>query len=141
MKYLLLALTFGIQSLYAQQGIKGKVEWISGNQMPGPDKVAAKAQPIVRAVYIYEATTTTQATSHGGLFYTDIGTKLIKVSKSKKNGSFCIKLPPGDYSVFIKEEQGLFANGFDSNNRIQCVTVKKGEYTRLNILVNYQAAY
>jgi hypothetical protein len=144
MKSILLVLFLSAQMLYAQQGIKGKVEWISGNQMPGPGKTErnqSKAQAVTREISIYEATTTQQATSQGGVFYTNISTKLIKTIKSKKDGRFCIKLPPGDYSVFVKEKDGLFANQFDGNGRIQCITVKKGEYATLNILINYEAAY
>lgn len=141
MKYLLLALTFCVQVLYAQQGIKGKVEWVSGNQMPGPGKKETKAQPIVREIYIYEATTTQQAASQGATFFSDVSTKLIKTIKSKKDGNFCVKLPPGEYSVLVKEDHGLFANQFDGKGRIQCIEVKKGEFARLVIQVNYEAVY
>lgn len=140
MKYLVLAFTLSTLSLYAQQGIKGKVEWVSGNQMPGPDKKVSKSQPLVRKIFIYEATTTQQTTSEG-VFFSNITTKLIATTKSKKNGSFKVKLPPGEYSILIKESQGLFANSFDSKNCIQCVKVKKGEFASITILVNYQAAY
>lgn len=141
MKYLLIVLALGVQPLYAQQGIKGKVEWISGNQMPGPDKVPGKPLPIVREIHIYEPTSPEQTASQGGLFYSGITTRLVKIIKSRKDGSFCVKLPPGEYSLFVKEDKGLFANKFDSQNRIHCITVEKGKFTTLNIVVNYEAAY
>jgi hypothetical protein len=52
-----------------------------------------------------------------------------------------VKLPPGEYSLFIEEEKGLFANSFDGQSCIQCITVKKGEFNSITILVNYEAAY
>jgi hypothetical protein len=140
MKYLTLAFVFCTFSVFAQQGIKGKVEWVSGNQMPGPGKKESAAQPIVRKIHVYEATTIAQ-TSQNGVFFSNITTKLIKTVKSKKNGQFCIKLPPGEYSLFIEEEKGLFANSFNGQNRIQCITVKKGEFSSITIEVNYEAAY
>jgi hypothetical protein len=66
---------------------------------------------------------------------------LLKKVKSKKDGSFCVKLAPGKYSVFVKEPKGLFANTFDVQGCIQCVTVKKGEFTKITIEVNYEAFY
>jgi hypothetical protein len=141
MKYLILALALSTSSLYAQQGIKGKVEWLSGNQMPGPGKKESKAQPLVRKIYIYEPTTIQQATLQGGVFFSNVTTKLITTIKSKKDGSFCVKLPPGEYSLFVSEQKGLFANSFDSLGRIQCISVKKDEYNSITILVNYEAAY
>jgi len=141
MKLILLLIALSIQVLYAQQGIKGKVEWISGNQMPGPDKPTSKAKPIVREIFFYEATSIEQAISESGVFFSNITTKLVKTVTSKKNGNFCVKLPPGTYSIFVKEPSGLYANAFDTNACIQCVTVRPKEYTQQFILVNYEAAY
>jgi hypothetical protein len=141
MKLIILLLTLSVQVLYAQQGIKGKIEWISGNQMPGPDKQLTATKPIVREIFIYEATSTKQAASESGIFFSNITTKLIKTVKSKKSGNFCVKLPPGTYSIFVKEPLGLYANSFDSSGYIQCVTVKPNEYTQVSILVNYEAVY
>lgn len=127
--------------MYAQkQGIKGKVVWVSGNQMPGPDKKETIPQGIKREIYIYEATTLSQ-TQQEGVFFSNITTKLIGKTRSRKNGKFCIKLPPGEYSVFVKEEKGLFANQFDVDNKVHPITIKKGEFLNLTIQVNYEAAY
>jgi hypothetical protein len=128
-------------SLYAQQGIKGSVIWVSGNQMPGPDKPTSQPKQIAREVHIYPAISMNQVTAIDGVFFTEIKTPLIKKVKSKKDGSFCVKLPPGEYSLFVKEPKGLFANSFDGQGRIQCVTVKQGEYSNITIQVNYEAAY
>jgi hypothetical protein len=142
MKYSLpLVLLLFSVAAYAQQGIKGNVVWLSGNQMPGPDKPEAKPKGIAREVHIYEATTLEQTENIENIFFKKISTRLVAKIKSKKNGSFCVKLPPGEYSIFVMEPQGLFANIFDGQGRIQCVTVKHKEYTKITILVNYEAAY
>lgn len=143
MRYsILLFLVFTVAFSYAQkQGIKGKVEWISGNQMPGPDKPATQPQGIKREIYIYQATTVTQTSPQDGTFFSDIKTVLVRKIRSKKNGKFCVRLPPGKYSIFVKEPRGLFANSFDGQSCIQCVQVNSGEYTTVTLLVNYEAAY
>lgn len=123
-----------------QQGIKGKVEWISGNQMPGPDRPASKPTGIKREIWIYQATTLDHV-SMDGVFFSDIQTVLVKKVKSGKKGCFKAKLPSGDYSLFSREKNGLFANRFDGLNRINCITVKPGEFTEITIRVDYEAAY
>ncbi|MBL7845103.1 MAG: carboxypeptidase regulatory-like domain-containing protein [Cyclobacteriaceae bacterium] len=123
-----------------QQGIKGKVEWISGNQMPGPDQPPSKPLGIKREIWIYQATTIDQV-SMDGVFFSDIPTFLVKKVKSNKKGCFKATLPPGDYSLFIKEKYGLFANRFDGQNRVNCLTVKPGEFIEITIRVDYEAAY
>ncbi len=142
MKKLLLALILVLPaiSLLGQQGIKGKVEWVSGNQMPGPDGPASKPLGIKREILVYQATRLTQASMDGVFFY-HIQTVLVKKVKSAKNGFFKATLPPGEYSIFIKEKNGLFANRFDSQNRINCVIVKPGQFTEITIRVDYEAAY
>jgi hypothetical protein len=140
--YVFVVLAFVVQFSYAQkQGIKGKVIWESGNQMPGPDQVDAEPIGIKREVYIYEATAVQQTTQHDGIFFSDITSKFIRKVTSKKNGKFCVKLPPGEYSLFVKEPQGLFANSFDGQNRIQVIRVQPGEFVTPTFLVNYTAAY
>lgn len=123
-----------------KQGICGKVIWTSGNQMPGPGLQSSKPASIVREVCIYEATSAAKVTEANG-FYSSIQTKLIKKVKTKKDGTFCVKLPVGTYSVFVKEEKGLWANIFDGQGIINPVTVAAKSCTPLTINVNYQAAY
>lgn len=128
-------------SVIAQkQGICGKVVWTSGNQMPGPGLQSSKPAGIVREVYIYEATATTKVTEASG-FYSSIQTKLVKKVKTKKDGTFCVKLPVGTYSVFVKEGKGLWANIFDGQGIINPVTVVAKSCTPHTININYQAAY
>lgn len=143
MKYfILIAFCLTAYSVLAQkQGIRGQVVWVSGNQMPGPDRKITESPGIKREIYIYQATTLDQATVQDGVFFSNITTALVKEIRSNKKGKFCVKLPPGEYSVFVKESRGLFANSFDMNNRIQCITVKSGEYANPVIQVNYEAAY
>jgi hypothetical protein len=98
MKYLLcLGLLIAIIPAFAQnQGIAGRVEWISGNQMPGPDKPATKAKGIKREIWIYQPTSMADANVTDGVFFSNIKTTLIKKVKSNCRGRFRVKLAPGN---------------------------------------------
>ena len=123
-----------------RHGIKGTVEWISGDQMPGPDKPESPVMGIQREIWIYEPVFYTN-TNVDGVFFFEIPTRLVKKVTSKSNGRFKVKLPPGEYSIFVMEEKGLFANSFDSQNRINCVKVTHGKMTEISIRVDYEAVY
>ncbi len=124
-----------------KQGIKGQVLWVSGNQLPGPDSKRTAHYGVQRELHIYELTTTHQATMSPEGFFSNIKTKLVTVVTTKADGSFKLRLPAGKYSVFVKEDKGLFANHFDENNAINLITVKEKQFTWLPISIDYQAAY
>jgi hypothetical protein len=124
-----------------RQGIRGRVVWVTGNQMPGPGQAPSHPQGIRREIWIYEPTFLTDARQSEGVFFSAIRTKLIKKVRSKSDGRFKTRLPPGHYSLFSMEKKGLFANLFDGQGRINPIEVKAGEYVELTIRVDYTAAY
>ncbi len=143
MKYVfLVALAVALASdvIAQKQGICGKVTWVEGNQMPGPGVKRTEGTGIVREIYVYELTTRNEATQGNGL-YKEVSSTLVAKGKSNKRGEYRIKLPPGTYSVFTKEPDGLFANVFDAKGSINPVTVRSDDFTILNIVINYKAAY
>ena len=110
--------------------------------MPSPDAPPSSGRRgVERTVCIYELTNSSQTTSQDGVFHTAIQTKLITQVKTDANGNFTVNLKPGRYSLFTKEEQGLYANLFDGEMNIFPVEVKKGEVTAVEFLVNYNAFY
>lgn len=127
-------------SFSQKQGLSGQVFWVSGNQMPGPESVLSPNQGAIREILIYELTGFDDVTVVGP-FFRDIKTKMIATVQSNADGTFKIKLPPGSYSVFTKEKNGLYANLFDENKNINPVTIKASQYTWKTITVDYEAAY
>jgi hypothetical protein len=123
-----------------KQGIKGQVFWLNGNQMPGPGKSSAPGYGVVREIHIYNAATLTDTQQENG-FYSAINTSFVTKVISRPDGSFTVKLPEGRYSVFVKEDKGLFANLFDGKGCINCVTVRPRKYAWVTITVDYEAAY
>jgi hypothetical protein len=82
----------------------------------------------------------TRAEAHAP-FYTAINTKLIKQVNSDTKGEFKVKLPPGQYSLFIKKDDRFYANLFDEKNNIAPVTVAKGKFTEVEVRADYDAVY
>ena len=129
-------------SVQTGQGIQGHVFWVGGNQLPGPGKDSSSdRKPIAREIYIYKALTLDRAGDKQGDFYSTINGELIKTIKSQPDGSFETNLPVGQYSLFTKEDGGLFANRMDGQGCINCFDVKSREFTTVDITVDYDAAY
>jgi hypothetical protein len=125
-----------------KQGITGRILWQAGNQMPSPDAPPTEnKRGVERTVYIYELTNANQVTTQNGVFHTNIQTKLVAETTSDANGFFSVALKPGRYSLFTKEEKGLYANMFDGEMNIFPVEVKEGQVTTIEFLINYQASY
>jgi hypothetical protein len=123
------------------QGICGSIVWKSGNLMPPPDRKPVKAKPVQRELFVYDLTSTEQATLQDG-FYKAIVTTLIKSAKSDSEGKFCLELPEGKYSLFIKEgNKGLYANQFDGDGNIFPVKVGKDKLSIIVFTIDYQAVY
>jgi hypothetical protein len=124
-----------------QQGICGSIFWKSGNFMPSPDREMPKAKPVQREILVYELTNISEATLQNG-FYTAIVKSKIKSIKSDAEGKFCLDLPKGEYSLFVKEgEKGLYANSFDGQGNIFPVKVNKDKVSIIVFTIDYQAVY
>ena len=118
-----------------RQGIQGQVFLVATTLA---DSTAARPNPnagIQREVVIHQLTTLGQAKHENGIFKS-VPTEMVLSMLTEKDGSFKAKLPPGEYSVFIKEAGGLYANLFEQN-RINPVIVKPKQYSWVTITVEY----
>jgi hypothetical protein len=118
---------------YLKQGIEGKVFL----EINSPDSIKHKRPEtgVQREVHIYELTTLDQASHENGIFKS-VPTNNVMIILTQGDGSFKVKLPPGTYSLFIKEPAGLYANLF-SKNQINPVVVKPKQYTWITITIEY----
>ncbi|HLF45309.1 MAG TPA: hypothetical protein VI548_02725 [Chitinophagaceae bacterium] len=124
-----------------KQGIAGQVFELTGNQMPSPDRPRnTEGTPIKATVYVFELTNHHEQIRESGV-YTTINTRKITAIKTTANGEFKIALTEGVYSLFVKVEEGYFANLYDEKMNIHPVTIKKDELTTTKIKVDYKAAY
>jgi hypothetical protein len=123
-----------------RQGIRGEVFWVGGNQMPGPGKPATARLGIKREIYIHKVTTV-ENENQTGPFFADLKSELVTKLLSREDGSFKVKLPPGEYSIFVKEPKGMFANLINGKGKINPVTVQAKRFTWISITVDYEAVY
>jgi hypothetical protein len=128
------------------QGIMGQVFWVEGNLMPqvsedgsGPTEISNR-QSVQRTLKIHSLTHIDQL-SIGDYLIGNIQTREIASIDTEQDGSFRIELPVGKYSLFTVEQEGFFANIFDSENHVNPVEVKSGEWSRYDIVINYKAVY
>jgi len=130
-----------LQQPVVRQGIFGKVTYISGNQMPSPDKRGKSVDKgVVRWLAIYELTDSKQVSGQAPM-YTQVRSKLVTRVQSDAEGQYKCSLYPGRYSVFVEENNEFFANSIDNEGYIASVQVKTKTVTELNIRINYKALY
>jgi len=122
------------------EGIKGRIEIWEGDFMPpGKGKIYYEK----KVVLIFEKTNLTNCQGEEGnpTFYTKVNSRLIDSVVSDKDGYFSLSLPPGEYSLFVRERGLFYANLFDGDGFIFPVRVEKGKITEVNIRIDYKATY
>ncbi|SHO63000.1 hypothetical protein [Algoriphagus zhangzhouensis] len=128
------------------EGVTGTVTWLEGNQMPGiidedsETEKNPKGVGVKRTLLIYPLTNVADTKNENGLF-TSVSGKPVTTIETEEDGSYHLQLAPGRYSVFTKEENGLFANIFDGDGNIQPITIKENEWNLLDIIINYKAVF
>lgn len=124
------------------QGITGYITEAIGNQMPMKGEPLPTARGILTTVLVYEPTNISQVSRIGtSPIYTAINTKQVASVKTDSTGAFTIELPPGSYSLFVKQGKQFYSNLFDVNNNIALFTVEEGKLTRADLKVSSRASY
>lgn len=133
------------------QGVYGSVLFWEGDFMPTypEDDSGGEVYPVVRDVCIFEAVLHHDVEwsyveiEPGCSTYlaTDIPATLLAVARSDKNGYFEAELPPGMYSIFVREGGHYYANLIDGAGYVFPVEVREGEASRIQFDITYMAAY
>ncbi len=121
------------------EGVAGTLTLIEGDCMPAGGGVenTCKEYPVKRKIIVYEYTLMRQTEHEGGAVYTKVNTKLITVAECDKEGFYQVKLPPGEYSLFIEEKGKLYAGGADGYGGINPVKVEQGKVANGNLRLSY----
>lgn len=99
-------------------------------------------KPVVREVLFYELTSMDSVVQVGyGSFYSQVHSKLVGSTFSNAHGFFEIRLPPGTYSVFVREDSLLYSNLFDGESHIFPVVVRKKEVTGIRFDISYASTF
>lgn len=120
---------------------QGEVRWVTGNQMPGPNRATTDGAPVVRELFIYKPLLQKDLPMGSTGLFVNLPSKPVKTVQSGADGKFMVTLPPGKYSVFTKEEDGYFGGTFDMNGVVSPVVLKAGDNPPYKIIINYSAAY
>ncbi|MEO0099758.1 MAG: carboxypeptidase-like regulatory domain-containing protein [candidate division WOR-3 bacterium] len=123
-----------------KEGIKGRVEIWEGDFMP-PSQGRIYYEP--KTVLVFKKVNLLNCLKEEGksTFYTKINSPLIDSVITDQNGYFFLALPPGEYSLFVRERGLFYANLFDGDGFIFPVRVEKGKVTEVNIKIDYKATY
>lgn len=141
----LLLMSYTLQNngqMNIKQGVYGTIYWVQGNMMPSPDEPRAnQGRPIEKQINIYKVTKFEDVEGQAPLF-TKISTELVKTVKSNSQGFYQCELSPGRYSIFtLEEKNSYFANNFNGEGEINMIEIVAGQKIKLDINVNYKAAY
>jgi len=125
-----------------REGISGYISIEKGNRMPSPDMPVDPPKGLKTQVFIHEITSISQlkSTETSGL-YALIPTPLVASTFTDSTGYFSISLKPGSYSVFVKYQEGFYANWFNEKNQVAPVVVVADSVTKVNIKVTIGATY
>ena len=138
----LASLTVSNEAGCSRTGIKGYVYLVKGNQMPSPDRPPSKPAGLETELYIHTLTSLDQVKRVGiTAFYSQVNTPLVTTVKTDASGAFSVKLPPGNYSLFVKKGGNYYANLFDGKNNIYPVEVVQGKMTEVEFKADYDAVY
>jgi hypothetical protein len=116
------------------EGIWGTLIQREGNWMPGAGG-DRKEFPTQREIAVYEYTTVRDITGYPTAC--EVLTKLVATTTCDKEGFYEIKLKPGKYSVFIKENGKLYANGGDSFGGLNPAVVASNSVSEMNLVIDY----
>lgn len=105
-----------------------------------PWRQPVEQKGVAREVYVYPVLTMADVKMEG-VFVSEVNKPVYKKLQSTSSGKFIINLPAGVYSILIKEDAGLFVNSFDVKQQLNPITVNSGQVTRVEIIINYNAAY
>lgn len=123
-----------------KQGIYGTVLLKQGNQMPAPGRKLSPGQPVIREIAVYQLTNVSDVKNDNGIF-SAIKTASVAKTRSNAKGYFELALPVGQYSVFVVEKEGLYANYFNGKGSISPVEVLKDSLTQKDIYISNKAIF
>lgn len=125
------------------QGLWGDVWFWEGDFMPmiSPSCASGTITAVVREIYIHELTTFDDVDEESPTFYSSINTPLIAVAQSDTDGFFEVELSPGSYSVFAKEGDLYYANGFGHYGEIYPIEVVLNNLTEIRFDITYLSSW
>ena len=123
----------------SSQGIRGKVEIWEGDFMPMVDPKSTRNKILpgsgrkVRVFSPYKMS--------GGAKLDSVASNVIAESRCDSAGIFFVATEPGDYSVFVEDNGGWYANSWNGQGVQGAVTVEAKKITTLQIKITSKATF
>ena len=100
-----------------------------------------EAVGVRREVLIYPLMNRSRLEDLEGGFYALPDQEPLKTVSSGNDGTFSLRLDPGSYSLFVKEDGKLYANLSDGEGNVHPVEVEAGKVTEIEFKITYAAYY
>ncbi|HEY0135831.1 MAG TPA: hypothetical protein VGB85_17220 [Nannocystis sp.] len=123
------------------EGIAGVICFWEGNFMSTlePDE-RGTVKPVPRTIEIHAPTRSADGVGgDGATFWGSVSTPLIATANSGDDGWFEVAVPPGTYSLLVRESGRLYANSFNGEGIIAPIEVTAGKVARTQFDINYRA--
>lgn len=119
-----------------EEGIWGQLSNWVGNFMPSTTCTGGSVSAVQRTVLIFEATPDSLTTQSFMGFFLEVRSELVDSVSSDPTGFFEIALPPGTYSLFVREDSLLWANRF-KDGIVNPIVVIDGQITSVEVRIDH----
>lgn len=119
-----------------RKSISGQLYWHSPQATEMGHAAIYNGVPL--EIFIHARTTLAEVDSEDGII-NKIYTPVISRFFCDRNGSFKTKLPPGEYSVFVKYQNGFYGNIQDRVGNLSPATITAKRNAWITITINYAA--
>ena len=133
------------EKLTIQEGVWGQLAFWEGDFTPSVPELACRRGTVVavqRVVLVYEPTLGSMATvsaEHVSLL-SDVSTTAVDSVWSDATGFFELAVPPGDYSIFVREDGFLYTwTGAGQRSVFDPVAVASGQTIPIRIQIRYKS--
>lgn len=122
--------------------IIGKLQRITGNNMPSPDLQAEEPPGYAGKVYFFDPVLAGEAslTRDPGLYSLN-GKNPRAIATADSSGQFRVRLKPGRYSVLIGQKNLYYSNIIDLDGTINPFVVVRGKNIPLILRADWDALY
>ncbi len=132
---ILIGSALSLSSLAQKTGVRGQL-YLFVPDSGLKKEILIPYEGIPLEIFIHKATTLAEVDFKDGII-SKIYTPLVSRFFCKWNGSFKVKLPPGNYSVFVRYQNGFYGNLKDSEGNLSPATVSSKRNAWITITVNY----
>lgn len=125
----------------SNQGIRGQVLWLGGNQMPSPNvSSTGTCKPIKTRLWIFTGQVAAPSKPTWPIREARNHPALVTIIESDALGNYNATLPPGEYTLLAEYGEVLYLNQFSSSGHFASVTVYPGKMSEFS-LHNAESAY